>query len=327
MQPITRVSNSVDAARHVAVLGAVLISSPVPCLVAKSHNYTWSLLIFLGPIATILHWFYRTEEKELSGSRKAFLFTLGLLVPMGFLLNLFFADDFFRYDDPNATLGWYIPALDFFSVDWEHPIPVEEFAFYTTGFIAMLLIYIWGDETFFERYQRRDHTEAITVETAIVQWSVVPVVLALVVVGGAWLFKESQGDGGFPGYLAYLMGIPFVVSVTLYRVAAPFINWRAYAFMFVVILADSVTWEVTLAIPQGWWGYRDEQMMGVFIQAWNNLPIEAVLVWVLATFATVVTFEAAKVFFYHPAVGLPKKLLGPSIIRPQGGQPRSSNDR
>jgi len=29
-------------------------------------------------------------------------------------------------------------------------------------------------------------------------------------------------------------------------------------------------WEVTLAIPYGWWNFRDEQMLGVRITAWDS---------------------------------------------------------
>ena len=36
--------------------------------------------------------------------------------------------------------------------------------------------------------------------------------------------------------------------------------------------------------------------MGIFIGAWADLPIEEVFVWFVVTFATVVIFEAIKIW-------------------------------
>ena len=53
-------------------------------------------------------------------------------------------------------------------------------------------------------------------------------------------------------------------------------------------------WEVTLAIPYGWWNFRDEQMLGVRITAWGQLPIEEVCLWIAVTYATVIVYETVK---------------------------------
>jgi hypothetical protein len=37
-------------------------------------------------------------------------------------------------------------------------------------------------------------------------------------------------------------------------------------------------------------------MMGVFIGAWSDLPVEAVLVWLAVTYGTVILFEAVKIW-------------------------------
>jgi hypothetical protein len=292
------------AARHVATLTLVLLVAPVPCMLAHRLQYTLSLLIFLLPSALILYWFWASPEEELRPVRRAFWVTLAILVPMGVILNLFWADDFFVYPNHEAVLWRGIPALDLTGFDWEHPIPLEEFAFYLSGFLSMLLLYVWGDESFFSRYNepygQADYRTAAAKAGTLLRFSVVPVVIATLVLGFGWAYKVFRGEGGFPGYLAYLMFIPFVVTVTLSRVAMPCINWQAFSFMFLLILVDSVVWEVTLAIPGGWWGYRSEAMTGIYIAPWEDLPIEAVLVWVLATIATVTLFEALKLFFHHP---------------------------
>ena len=37
-------------------------------------------------------------------------------------------------------------------------------------------------------------------------------------------------------------------------------------------------------------------MLGIMIGAWHDLPIEAVLVWLMVTFTTVIIYEAIKIW-------------------------------
>lgn len=293
-----------NATGHVAVLTLVLLAAPIPCLVAEHHGYTWSLLIFGLPIATILAWFHLTPRRELAPVRSAFYTSLLLLVTMGWALNLLFADDFFRYENPDAVLGhhfpWAWPSFDGGRFTMQPSIPIEEFIFYGSGFVAMLVIYVWGCEDFFRRYQPPSYGQRVRSQRTIFQLSLLPVLVVLILVVAATVTKSLLGPPGLPGYLIYLLVIPLLTTLLLGRVAVPFINWRAFAFMMVVILGNSVLWEVSLALPQGWWQYREDAMIGLFLRRWHSLPIEAVVVWFLAPFATVVVFEALKVFFHHP---------------------------
>ncbi|MBZ5574118.1 MAG: hypothetical protein LAO09_19815 [Acidobacteriia bacterium] len=75
-----------------------------------------------------------------------------------------------------------------------------------------------------------------------------------------------------------------------------FINWRALSLTMYFILLISMLWEATLALPYGWWNYQHRAMMGVFIGAWSDLPVEAVLVWLAVTYGTVNLFEAVKIW-------------------------------
>jgi hypothetical protein len=65
-----------------------------------------------------------------------------------------------------------------------------------------------------------------------------------------------------------------------------------------------VIWETTLAIPRLWWGYQPSGMVGITIAAWSRgdaiFPIEAAVVWVFASFASVLTYEFAKALTHHP---------------------------
>src|ERR1700722_3929210 len=105
-------------------------SDPTP------HGYTWSLLLFLVPIAVIAFGFLPREEIKIP--RKAFWWTIGILVPLGFATDFFFASRFFVFANVGATLGVGAPALP-------SPVPVEEYVFYLAGFITVLLFYLWLD--------------------------------------------------------------------------------------------------------------------------------------------------------------------------------------
>lgn len=298
-----------DASRHVATLAVVLLLSPIPSFCASRCNYTWSLLVFCLPTAAISYWFLRTPERDLHLIRSAFWVTLILLFSTGLLLNLLFADNFFEYPNTEAVIGWTVPSLDFFSVDREHPIPVEEFGFYLFGFLMMLLVYIWGDLYFFSEYRRKP-----PVAEAIVGFSWKPFTAGVLLLGAIWAHCVLRPTGHFPGYLTYLVLIPILVTTLLWRTAEPGINWRAYNFMFVLVLALSVVLEVTLGLPQGWWAYQQRWMVGISVSSWSDLPIEAVLVWFVAAIATVVTFESAKRFL-HMKKPLPERFLGGRPLR------------
>lgn len=303
--------------RSVFAMLATLVLSPVPSLVADRYNYTWSLLLFVMPSALILGWFASTRDEELRPVRKAFWLTLGLLVPMGFLLNLLFAGHFFVYRNTGAVLGLYVPGLTLHGWDWALKFPVEEFGFYGLGFFTMLLIYLWADATFL----RRDHVTRARYhgQGKVLQFAVVPALVALTVVALGIAYKQSHG-GGFPGYLTFLMCVPFVLALTLYKVARDVVNWPAFALMLLYILGLSVLWEASLALPGQWWDYRHEQMVGLYVARWTRLPVEAVLVWFLAAFATAIVFEAAKAFIYHPATSWRHKLLvAPAALAPAPG--------
>ena len=65
---------------------------------------------------------------------------------------------------------------------------------------------------------------------------------------------------------------------------------------FLWILLVSLLWEATLAVPYDWWNYHHGVMMGIFIGAWAELPIEAVCVWFAVTFTTVIFYEVIKIW-------------------------------
>src|SRR5580700_4066181 len=128
---------------------------------ASPHGYTWSLLLFLVPIVVIAVWFLPGEGLEIP--QRAFWRTIGILAPIGCLLDVIFAQWFFRYPDPSATLGIEAPALG-------RPVPIEEYVFYLTGFITVLLLYVWLSEYWLAAYTVEDYAAEARASRRLLQF-------------------------------------------------------------------------------------------------------------------------------------------------------------
>src|SRR6478609_1007699 len=252
-------------------------------------GYTWSLLLFIIPIAALGWWF--ACRPDLQFPRKAFWRTIAVLTPLGFLLDLLFGNAFFIFPNKAATLGCDIPALG-------GAIPIEEFVFYLTGFMLVLLSYIWCDEYWMAAYNVPDYEEAAKDIPRIVRFHFASVILGVVLIVAAIVYRKfvSGASYGFPWYFIYIVCASLIPSAGFFYTAQRFINWRAFSFTFFLLLLISLLWEVTLALPYGWWEYRPRTMMGLQIGAWSGLPIEAVFVWFAVTFTTVITYEVIKIW-------------------------------
>jgi hypothetical protein len=256
-------------------------------------GYTWSLGLWFLPIAVLLVWFIRRRDQVIQ--RPAFWTTLVVLIAAGFALDYFFAHSFFLFPNTAATLLPPAPARG-------GPVPSEEYLFYVGGFLFVLLLYIWCDEDFLLLYNVPDYQEewAKTGRTRVAEFDPFSLTGAAVLIAAAWIYKAAvaQGPyrGGFPGYLAYLTILGVAPGVGFLKATRRFINWRAFALTFQVVVAISLLWEATLAVPLGWWRYQPGRMTGVVVEAWHDLPLEAVLLWLAVTFTTVVIYEAVKVW-------------------------------
>jgi hypothetical protein len=214
-----------------------------------------------------------------------------VLAPLGFVLDLLFGNAFFIFPNRAATLGCNVPALG-------GAIPIEEFIFYLTGFMLVLLSYIWCDEYWMAAYNVPDYKEAARDITRIVRFHFGSVVLGVVLIAAAVLYRKfvSNASEGFPWYFIYLICASLVPSAGFFYTAQRFINWRAFSFTFFLLLLISLLWEVTLALPYGWWEYRSNILIGLHIGAWSGLPIEAACVWMAVTFTAVITYEVIKIW-------------------------------
>jgi len=253
------------------------------------HGYTWSLLLFIVPILVIALWFLPSEGLEIP--QRAFRWTISILVPVGWLLDVVFAQWFFCFPNPKATLGIPAPALG-------RPVPIEEYAFYLTGFITILLLYVWLSEYWVAAYSVADYPGEARALRRLLQFHPMSLVVGVVLIAIATIYKKwfSSVPDGWPGYFMVLVAGGLIPAVSFFQVTRRFINWRALSLTMFFILLVSLLWEATLALPYGWWNYQHGAMMGVFIGAWSGLPIEAVLVWLAVTYGTVILFEVVKIW-------------------------------
>jgi hypothetical protein len=205
-------------------------------------GYTWSLLLFAVPIGALAWWFAR--RPDLQFPRAAFWRTIAVLAPLGFLLDFLFGNVFFIFPNKAATLRCEVPAIG-------GSIPIEEFVFYLTGFMLVLLSYIWCDEYWMAAYNVPDYNAAAKDIPRIVRFHFASVVLGVVLIGAAIAYRKflSGASEGLPWYFIYLVCASLIPSAGFFRTAQRFINWRAFSFTFFLLLLISLLWEVTLALP------------------------------------------------------------------------------
>jgi hypothetical protein len=266
----------------------VLPSQAASAANPSPYGYTVSLLLFLFPILTISLWFVPQDGVKIS--KKSFLRTIGVLFPLGVILDFFFAHSFLTFPNQKAVSGLKGPA-------WTGglplgSVPIEEYIFYFTGFVAVLLLYIWLDEYWLAAYSVPSESGERSDFDRLLRFHPESLLLAVGLIAAAAGYKHYVlHEPGFPGYFTFLALAALVPSAALFPQALPVINWRAFSLTLFIILLTSLLWEATLAKPYGWWGYQPSRMIGIYITAWDDLPIEAVCVWIAVTYETAIVYE------------------------------------
>jgi hypothetical protein len=267
------------------------------------YGYTWSLLLFIVPVAVIALWFLPQESIKLP--KDSFWTTIAVLVPLGWGLDFFFAHRFFTFQNTGATLGWRAPALG-------SPVPIEEYVFYLSGFLAVLLLYVWLDEFWIAAYNIPDYAPTARLIPRLLRFHPESAIAAVALVVAALIYKKlfAHDHDGFPAYFTFIVVVALAPSASFLPTVRPFINWRAFSLTMFVILLISLLWEATLAVPYNWWNFQERQLIGFHIHAWAGLPIEEVCLWIGVTCATVIVYEAIKIW---RASGKPARhaFLGP----------------
>lgn len=255
------------------------------------YGYTWSLLMFIIPIIVVGAWLI--PHTHVVVPRRAFWCTALSLSSIGGMLDFFLAHRFFVFPNRLATLQVNVPAVG------AH-VPIEEFFFYITGFVAILLIYIWLDEYWLYAYNIPDYKSASGSIVQLIGVHPHSTILALALISGSVAYKKllSAAPDGLPEYFIFLVLCGLVPAIGFFPVARPFINWRALSLTLFIVLPICLVWEATLAIPYGWWGYQQSRMIGLKVDAWSGLPIEAIFVWIAVSYGAVIFYEIAKIWLY-----------------------------
>jgi hypothetical protein len=287
----------------IAMISTEAAPAPLHPEAAGDLGYTSSLVLFLIPVALLIEWF-RRHRAVIDRHWTAFWITVVAIVALWSALDICLALTFFEFPDPDATLGLKVLGYDP-GTGWGAVVPIEEFLFYISGSAFLVLVYIWYSERWFPEhtmaaaeYERAQDEQPLRklFEPRVV---LVGGVLVLMAVGlKAW---DPLGSAvpGFPGYITFIVVMVVVPTAMFFRVILRFVNVPAMAFTLQSMLLIALLWEATLALPYGWWDYRHEQMVGIFITPWSNLPIEAVILWGAATWSNIAVYEVAKLVVHH----------------------------
>jgi hypothetical protein len=275
-------------------LATVRESRPFPSLDPQPspYGYTWSLLLFAVPLASLLYWYHRRVSAP--QERKALWTSFFLLFALGVLLDVVFGSMFFTFVNTGATLGVQVPVRG-------GTVPVEEFGFYSFGFGAILMVYVWAREYWLAAY-----TPPVTLRRVRIAWrslfgfhgGALIGTIGLILLGIAWKKIGPHGNHeGWPGYYIFLVFTGLLPTILFHRTVQDLVNWEAMHFTVVLLLPVSLLWEGVLGMPYQWWGYKPEQMLGISINALSGLPIEEPLLWLAVGYAGIMVYEVVRLWF------------------------------
>lgn len=253
-------------------------------------SYFTSLAFWLVPILYLWPLFRSITAAGRGRRRRALRTTVITLVTFGALLDFLVGHLTFRFLDCKNYVAC-IPGPG-------GMIPIEELLFYALGPAAMVLVYACADELWLTRYNPHDELSDVRLIDISRGWMVIAAV------GSGVLVLIWRVNGLFPTYLAFLMSLGLLPTICLYRSVRHFMNWPAFAVTVLCVLVVSIVWEVTFALPRGWWGFDSSAMIGLYVDAWSTplsrFPVEEIGVWLAAPFFSLLTYEFAKAFFHHP---------------------------
>jgi hypothetical protein len=262
------------------------------------YGYTVSLLLFLFPVVVLC--IRHLRETKPKNHRRALLWAAGVIAMMGFTLDTVFGHAFFYFKNEGATLGLRLPAWDWTTSHWAPAyLPIEEFAFYVFGALFVIATYLAVDDEWLSDYDpdmRQEHAKNVP-RLLHISWQSIGWWLGFTGLG-LLLKKMGPEPDGFPGYFLFVMTLGFLPTFLFARAIAPFVNWRAFAFAFAILLLISLMWEATLGVPYDWWNYQDRHMLGIRVLAWSALPLEAVLLWLVIAWDCIIAFELFRVYFH-----------------------------
>jgi hypothetical protein len=291
---------------------AMLLSWVIPLeLVGWTATYFTSLWFWAVPVALLLpRLFYETDA---GGRRRRAFWGAALFIFVAGLVLDFVLGSIILHFNPDETI--YVRMLG--------PIPIEEVFFYLLGGMAILLVYVWADEYWMQKYnvrRRRSNEEAFGEQFRLVEFSKAAFGLAIILFGCGIGLKWLKTGAAWPPpyYFTFLVTIAIAPAIAIYRPLKKVVNWRAFSFTCLYVMVTSCIWEVTLGIPRKWWWYREPPaVVGWYIGPFGSFgslperpyPIEALIVWLVVSFDAIFAFEFLKAVAYEQRP-LRKALVG-----------------
>jgi hypothetical protein len=290
----------------IATVGAALGLDAAGLLTYFTSLVMWGIpILYLWPLFSML------TASGTGRRRKALGLTVATIVGLGVVLDFLLGHLTLRFPGCAGVVDASPYVLCLPAVGGR--VPLEEVLFYAMGPVAMVLVYACADEQWLNKYNPPDNL----LNVKLIQVS--PRLLVVAAVAALTALVLWRVNGTFPTYFVFLAAGALLPAIFLYRAIGALTNWPAFAVTTLYVILTSVIWEVTLAIPRGWWGYQASGMIGVTISAWSRgdaiFPLEAAVVWIFAPFASILTYEFAKALTHHPQ-STAEALFGSATSRP-----------
>lgn len=279
---------------------------------SSTHGYFYSLILLYLPLVFLVFWYrQKRDEKQLRPLLRSLLSVVAVGAGVWVVLDVALANLFFLF--PNAD-AQFLPAFwaflwkddcnsfwQFLKIPSCYPrsIPSEEVLFYAGAGALLTAMYMWAVEDFYSLYTlpRRDYIEEAKKVGPLIHWNrkLIALGIAIVAIGTLLKWLLGGGTGRIPLYLLAQVLIVFIPVSALYDRVHRFTNPRAFLFVLLLAVFVSTVWEVTLAIPFGWWNYQGHAMVGIYIPAWSNLAIEAPGLWLSIGWTSMFAYEVCKI--------------------------------
>jgi hypothetical protein len=290
-------------------------------------GYTKSLVLMYLPLAFLWYWYIKNrDELELRPVMKSVLPIIAGIALTWIVLDISLANLFFAFPNPSGhvsflrfpgykwTAGCDTLLTIFVPSCYSRTIPFEEAAFYIGGALIIQMLYLWAAEDFYGVYTmpRRDYERQAKKCPALIHanWKLALTGVLLFVAGVLYKkFGNHPYHDGLPWYLLAELLIVFLPLTLLYDRVKLFTNPPAFLFVMFLQIMISLIWEATFGLPLGWWNYRLKSMMGSVVGPWENLPLEACILWLSVGWASMFSYEATKIKT-HSGRSWPQVLFG-----------------
>lgn len=306
---------------------ALLLSWWIPLQLFGRFTVTYlvSLLLWLVPVCLLFPRFLRNTHRG-SRRRQALFASAGYILIAGFVLDFAFGALILSFDCP----GNYLVCL------WAigGKIPIEEYLFYILGGFAVVLVYVWADMHWLSAYNVRKRESLIPAPGHLIELSPRVGITATAILAAGLLWRAyylrithtpiEHWWAVIPIYYTFLTAFAFVPLIAMYRGVVDLVNWRAFSFTALYVFLTAAIWEVTLGLPELWWGYQKGAVIGKTLAAFSrvkNYPIEALFVWIAVVFIGVFFYEFWEAYYYDPRPPIDKLFRGTFPLPPGGGPP------